>query len=170
MTKHRADFTYREGRLEDREQLKRLGILAYSPFSAVLTPENGAKLNAVLHDEQKLAELMNQSKCFVCVGTEAIIGMAYIVPNGHPQGVFKADWSYIRMVGVHPEYQGRGIAKTLIGMCIDFARQTNEQTIALHTSEFMDAARHIYEGLGFKVLREIEPIFGKKYWLYTLEL
>ncbi|MDX2173612.1 MAG: hypothetical protein SFY56_10845 [Bacteroidota bacterium] len=34
-------------------------------------------------------------------------------------------------------------------MCIAHAKQNNEKTIALHTSEFMDAARHIYEGLGF---------------------
>lgn len=40
----------------------------------------------------------------------------------------------------------------------------------LHTSEMMGAARHIYESLGFKKLREIEPRYGKKYWLYKLEL
>jgi ribosomal protein S18 acetylase RimI-like enzyme len=55
-------------------------------------------------------------------------------------------------------------------MCIDKAKQTKEKTIALHTSEFMDAARHIYESLGFKVLHEIAPRLGKKYWLYTLDL
>ena len=74
------------------------------------------------------------------------------------------------MVGVKPKYRGQAIAKTLTQMCIDFAKQSNEKTIALHTSEFMDAARHIYEGIGFKVLKEIPPLFGKKYWLYTLEL
>lgn len=79
-------------------------------------------------------------------------------------------WTYIRMVGVNPKYRGHGIAKDLTKMCIDFAKQNNEKTIALHTSEFMDAARHIYESIGFKVLEETLPIFGKKYWLYTLDL
>jgi ribosomal protein S18 acetylase RimI-like enzyme len=34
----------------------------------------------------------------------------------------------------------------------------------------MDAARALYEALGFKRIKEIDPIFGKKYWLYQLEL
>jgi len=76
----------------------------------------------------------------------------------------------MRMVGVNPKHRGQGIAKTLTEMCIEFAKQSDEKTIALHTSEFMDAARHIYENIGFTVLKEIPLLFGKKYWLYTLDL
>jgi ribosomal protein S18 acetylase RimI-like enzyme len=63
-----------------------------------------------------------------------------------------------------------GIATALTKMCIDRARALNEKTIALHTSEMMDAARHIYEKIGFTILQEIPPRLGKKYWLYTMEL
>jgi len=42
--------------------------------------------------------------------------------------------------------------------------------MALHTSEMMRSARHIYEKIGFNILKEIEPRLGVKYWLYTLEL
>jgi ribosomal protein S18 acetylase RimI-like enzyme len=73
------------------------------------------------------------------------------------------------MVGVDPAYRGQGIAKTLTKMCIDHARYNNEKTIALHTSEFMGPARHIYESMGFKVQYEI-PLFGKRYWIYKLDL
>ena len=34
----------------------------------------------------------------------------------------------------------------------------------------MGSARHIYEKMGFEILKEIEPRLGVKYWLYTLEL
>ena len=80
------------------------------------------------------------------------------------------DWSYLRLVAVHPDQSGKGIAKALTQLCIDRAIQTNEHTIALHTSEFMDAARYIYEGFGFELLKEIDRIFGKRYWIYTLEI
>ena len=50
------------------------------------------------------------------------------------------------------------------------ARQNGENIIALHTSEFMDTARHIYESVGFKVLKEIDQRLGKRYWLYKLDL
>lgn len=42
--------------------------------------------------------------------------------------------------------------------------------VALHTSEMMAAARHIYEDLGFKEVREMNPRYGKKYFLYKLVL
>jgi ribosomal protein S18 acetylase RimI-like enzyme len=34
----------------------------------------------------------------------------------------------------------------------------------------MDKARYIYEKLGFKIIKEIEPRYGKKYWLYEMSL
>lgn len=165
-----TNFTYRQGSLKDKDQLKNLGVISYGQFSNILTPDNWAKLNDFLHDEEKLVDLLNKSKCFICLDKDTIVGMAYIIPSGNPWDIFKSEWSYIRMVGVNPKYQGQGIAKTLTKMCLDYAKQTKEKTIALHTSEFMDAARHIYESLGFKRLQEIEPRFGKKYWLYTLDL
>jgi|SRR6185312_7417824 len=165
-----STFTYREGSINDKEQLQKLARISYGQFSNVLTPDNWAIMNDGLHDESKLIELINKSVCHVCLREDEIIGMAYFVPSGNPWGPFQTEWSYIRMVGVNPEYQGQGIAKTLTKMCIDRAKATQEKIIALHTSEFMDAARHIYEGFGFKVTQEIEPKFGKKYWLYTLDI
>jgi ribosomal protein S18 acetylase RimI-like enzyme len=34
----------------------------------------------------------------------------------------------------------------------------------------MDKARHIYEKLGFTILREIDQRLGRRYWLYKLDL
>jgi ribosomal protein S18 acetylase RimI-like enzyme len=96
--------------------------------------------------------------------------MAYLVASGHPGGAFQVDWSYIRMVGVDPAHQGKGIARQLMNRCIDHAKQSGERTVALQTSEMMDAARHLYESIGFKQQGEVEPHFGKRYWLYLLSL
>jgi ribosomal protein S18 acetylase RimI-like enzyme len=164
------EFTYRTGTIKDQRELQELAIAAYSPFATLMTAEHANKLTAGLKDEEKMASLVNNSKCFVCIDQGKIIGMAFIIPHGNPWEVFEADWSYIRMVGVHPDYRGKGIAKQLTHMCITFAKDTHEKTIALHTSEFMDDARHIYESLGFRKVKEIEPRFGKKYWLYLLDL
>jgi hypothetical protein len=40
--------------------------------------------------------------------------------------------------------------------------------IGLHTSEKMDDARHIYEALGINIYKEIDPIYGMRYFLYKL--
>lgn len=76
----------------------------------------------------------------------------------------------IRFVSVHPEFSGKVIGRQLTEKCIEIAKNTNEQIITLHTSEMMHKARHIYESLGFTILRELEPRLGKRYWLYTLSI
>jgi len=161
---------FREGTKRDIDQLKALGLAAYGPFMDVLTEENGKKLHAALTAETLYTDLLSKSKCFLCEADANVIGMAYLIPKGNPTDIFQEDWSYIRMVGVHPDYNGKGIGRKLAQQCIDHAKQTGERVVALHTSEFMDAARHLYESLGFKQIREIDPRFGKKYWLYQLEV
>lgn len=162
--------SYRRASVSDRAALQSLKVASYSEYESVLTPDNWDTLKGSLHNEEILSKLMDQSTVFVCEADKEIVGMAFIVPSGNPTPIFSGDWSHIRMVGVHPEYRGQGIAKMLTQMCVHHARITNEKTIALHTSEFMDAARHIYERMGFTVVKEISPIYGKRYWLYTMEL
>lgn len=168
--KDTSTIIYRQARPEDKAQLRHLGIMAYGQYEAVLTPEYFAQLQGFLHDEEKLRELMQRSTCFVCEDQGNLVGMAYLVPQGNAWDIFEDSWSYIRMVGVHPEYAGHGIATALTAQCIDHARNTGEQVIALHTSEFMDAARYIYERAGFKRVKAIPDRLGKKYWLYLLQL
>jgi ribosomal protein S18 acetylase RimI-like enzyme len=163
-------LTYREGSLEDIEQLQQLAVVSYGQYASVLTPEHWETMKNGFLNNEKFEALIRQSTVFVCCDGNRIVGMAYFIPHGNPFMVFEADWSYIRIVGIDPGYSGKGIARTLTAMCIAMGKQTGESIIALHTSEFMDAARHIYESLGFVKLREIDPIFGKRYWLYILRL
>jgi ribosomal protein S18 acetylase RimI-like enzyme len=164
------NLVYRTGSTDDVKQLKELSIASYGQYADVLTPENWLRLNTNLNNEEILSDLISKSYSFVCVDGDKIVGMAYLLPSGNPTDIFEKDWSYIRMVGVHPDYAGRGIARSLTHKCIAKAKELNEKTIALHTSEFMDAARHLYESIGFKLLKEIPERLGKRYWLYTLDI
>jgi ribosomal protein S18 acetylase RimI-like enzyme len=164
------NFQYREGTVNDIPKLQALGIVSYGQFQHTLSPDNWHRMYTFLTAANTYPDLFQHSKCFVCVNDEELVGMAYLVPAGHPTDIFQTDWSYIRMVGVQPGYEGNGIGKKLVQLCIDHAKKTGEKVIALHTSEFMDAARHLYEKIGFKKIKELEPRFGKKYWLYLLVL
>lgn len=161
---------FRQGTIADIQQLLALGLDSFGTHRTALTEENWLKLQSGLSDESRYVDLLSKAKCFVCENDNTIIGMAFLVPNGNPTEVFAADWCYLRMVGVSPEHSGQGIARKLTQICLDYAKQADEKTVALHTSEFMDAARHIYEGLGFVRIKEIPSMFGKQYWLYRLEL
>jgi ribosomal protein S18 acetylase RimI-like enzyme len=163
-------FTYRSASLEDIPHLIELGVAAYGKYAPLLAPGHAAKLLGNMRSEQTWHGLVTGSHSFLCCDGGHIAGMAYLVPNGNPWDIFKSEWSYIRMVGVHADYEGNGIARRLMELCVAKARETKEQTVALHTSEFMDAARHIYESMGFAILQQIPNRLGKKYWLYTMEL
>jgi ribosomal protein S18 acetylase RimI-like enzyme len=165
------NLTYRTGTKHDLQKLKQLGIKAWTPFNKQLTDENWHLLNQTISNNKTYEELIDQSTCIVCVAdNEHIVGMAFLVPSGNPTDIYLKEWSYIRFVSVDPEFAGQGMGRKLTTMCIDYAKQNGEKTIALHTSEMMDKAQHIYESLGFKILREIDQRLGKRYWLYKLEL
>lgn len=164
------DYNYRSGTTNDIEKLRKLGLNSFGQFKEQLTNANWMKLETYLFDENTYPDLLRKSKCFICEYENEIVGMAFFVPHGNPTDIFQEDWSYLRMVGVDTTYAGKGIGRKLTQMCIAFAKETNEKIIALHTSEFMDSARHIYESIGFKKVKELELRLGKRYWLYLLEL
>ena len=165
------DLTYRQGTKDDLQNLKKLAIKSWTPFQEQLTQENFSSLKQTISSDKTYEELITQSTCIVCVAdNDNIIGMAFLVSNGHPTDIYLTEWCYISFVSVDPDFGGQGIGRKLTTMCIDKAKENGEKTIALHTSEIMDKARHLYESLGFKILREIDQRLGKRYWLYRLEL
>jgi ribosomal protein S18 acetylase RimI-like enzyme len=163
------EYLFREGTIADNESFKKLGLNSFGQFRHILTDDNSEKLLAGLNNENLYPDLLSRAKSFVCEIHGEVVGMAFIVHSGNPTQIFQADWCYLRMVGVHTQHGGKGIGKKLTAMCLDQARKSGEKSVALHTSEFMDAARHIYEDLGFQQVKEFTQ-YGKKYWLYKLEL
>lgn len=164
------EIIFREATPDDLSELRDLGLVSFGQFKEILTTENWEKLRSSLSNEIIYKDLLEKSVAFICVKEGKIVGATYFIPSGNPTEIYLSEWSYVRMVGVRPEFSGQGIGKKLMNCCVAHARQTGEKTVALHTSEFMDAARHIYENMGFIRLKEIEPRFGKTYWIYTLAL
>ncbi len=164
------DYTFRNGNNNDLEQIKKLTWLAYSQFENVLAEENVQGWKNNLNDDNTYLSLLQTSTCFVCENENKIIGSAFLIPHGNPFKWFDANCAYIRLVAVHPDFEGNGIGKKLTQLCIDRAKEMNEKVIALHTSEFQHAARHIYESLGFAKIKDLDLMFGKQYYLYTLQL
>ena len=144
-------ITYRLGSKDDLQGFKKLAIKSWTPFKNKLTEDNWRSLYNNILNDKTYEELINHATCILCVAdNESIIGMAFLVPRGNPSDIYLKEWSYIRFVSVDPDFGGQGIGRKLTTMCIDLAKQNGEEIIALHTSEIMDKARHIYESLGFK--------------------
>src|SRR5450755_1881854 len=161
---------YRVADQNDLHALEELALVSYGRLKKVLTPENWAKMESVLTSDQTFPLLVRSCHSFVCEENGRLLGMAFLVPRGNPTKIYSADTSYIRMVGVHPDADGKGIAQILTNMCIDKAKETGEKTIMLHSAEIMYAARHIYEKSGFKKIRLLDSHYGLEYWLYQLDI
>lgn len=161
----------RAGNINDLAQVMHLASESWQQFESVLEPHSWRQMLIILKTRQNFVDLITQSHSFLCeTDSGELIGMSFLVPSGNPTDLYDADQSYIRFVTVSPQHAGKKLGQILTEKCIDKARELNEKVIRLHTSEMMPAARHIYEKLGFEIVRELEPIFGKRYWLYELRV
>lgn len=161
---------YRSATEKDIESLKELAIASYGRLKTEMNEENWQKMQSVLTAANNFPVMVKDCHSFVCEENGILLGMAFLVPRGHPTKIYSSETSYIRMVGVRPDAGGKGIAQTLTQLCIDKAKETGEKMISLHSAEVMYAARHVYEKLGFKKIRLLDEHYGLKYWLYNLEL
>ena len=163
-------MNYRVAEQKDLPALEELALASYGRLKKHLTPENWTKMETLLKSAQTFPLLVRDCHSFVCEDNERLLGMAWLVPSGNPTKVYSAETSYIRMVGVHPDAGGKGIAQALTKLCIEKAKETGETIISLHSAEIMYDARHICEKLGFKKIRLLDEHYGLKYWLYEMTL
>jgi ribosomal protein S18 acetylase RimI-like enzyme len=163
------ELKFRQAYASDINQIMELTSVANGQFRSVISKQNFEEWDLNLNNENTYNELFTKGVCFVCEDKWKIVGSSVVVPHGNPYKWFESEWSYLRLIAVHPDYEGKGIGKKLTLLCIEFAKTSGEHTIVLHTSEFQNAARHIYENIGFKKVKEFK-LHDKKYWIYMLQL
>lgn len=90
-------------------------------------------------------------------------GMWIVLVDGEIVGSIAIDGINARKNGAHlrwfivaPEHQGGGIGKTLIGEATDFCRRAGYRRVYLWTFAGLDAARHLYETWGFRLVEEFD--------------
>ncbi|MGO4294065.1 GNAT family N-acetyltransferase [Chitinophaga sp. RAB17] len=163
-------LNYRPAVAADTAAIREVSIQSYGQFENVLAPEHWQRMKHGMSDQGMLDELMRISTTFVCDAGNELAGVVFLVPSGNPTDIYPADWAYIRRLGVHPGYRGHGIGRRLTEMCVEQAEINGEKILGLHTSTIMPDARHLYGKLGFTLIRELAPILGQQYWLYSKDL
>lgn len=150
----------------DAEAVNGVVLAAFSQFQAAYS--DWAAFSGNLG--QMVAQA-NTSEIIVAELEGAIVGaVAYVGPGKPKRAFFAPEWPIIRMLVVKPEHRGLGIGKALSEECIARARRDGANVVALHTSPLMNVALPMYERMGFRLEREIEPIYGVPYGVYLKHL
>jgi ribosomal protein S18 acetylase RimI-like enzyme len=83
----------------------------------------------------------------VYIADGKLVGNVSIYPAGYPKGMGSA-W-IIANVGVHPDYQRRGIARQLLEASLDMIRERRGKHAILQVNYDNMGAQRLYAGLGF---------------------
>jgi len=102
-----------------------------------------------------VADRASRTEVLVAVDGGAIVGSLTLELSRRVNArddPLEAHRAHIRMLGVAPGHQGRGIGAALMDEAESRARQTGKTEITLHTTEPMKTARAMYARRGYERL------------------
>jgi ribosomal protein S18 acetylase RimI-like enzyme len=154
---------------QDRRAIADLNVEAYSEFADSISCDAWAAMESSLRE--RVGPIAERGTYLVARTNGEVVGsVAYCPPGKSDLDIFPPDWATILLLAVSPRYRGQGIGKQLVRECLNLARRDQAQTVGLHTSELMTAARHLYEASGFQQESELPRRSGLRYWRYRLSL
>ena len=143
----------REARPDEYDEAGRVTALAYREFVGPGETAWESYLDEIADVESRA----RRATVLVAVREGRILGSATlelddrIDPDDPPLSPGEA---HLRMLGVHPEARGHGVATALVQGCVDRAIAAGRTRMTLHTTHRMTAAQAMYERLGFERLED----------------
>ena len=150
----------------DAPVLDRLAVAAFSQYSGLFSDWPAIAQALACH-----AALATKAEIIVAEHDGEIAGSVGYCGPGQPKAAyFDEAWPIIRMLVVDPAARGLGLGRLLSQACLDAARRDGAPLIALHTSPIMTVALPMYVRMGFAWLKDVQPIHGVPYAVYTKRL
>lgn len=159
----------RDARPEEYEAIGELVAESFAEYAPYFPPDDSAAMIVYQRDP---ATYTREGRPIVAERHGKLIGVVCYHSPGHhnfPEIPYQKHWALIRLLAVPPSERGRGIGRALSNECVRCARQDGASVIGLHTSDLMQVAQTMYEGMGFRRRQEFNR-HGLRYWTYTLEL
>ncbi len=117
------------------------------------------KFHYDIFDLENFYILPTKSNFFVAIDGENIVATAAIRPYDKDYEFFKGiysseDTASIWRLMVDKEYRRNGLAKILVGLIEDFARNEGYDRIYLHSHRYLEAAIPFWKSIGYEVTIE----------------
>lgn len=141
-------FAIRQAAMNEIPQIEDLGIAAYLEYRDMVPP---AIYGAYSQDLRNLGRYWAEADVLVAEMSGEIVGSVQFYADASTEGLgLPSDWAGFRKLAVRPSARGHGIARALVGRCIELASGRQSRVVGIHTATFMKAACHLYEAMGFK--------------------
>jgi ribosomal protein S18 acetylase RimI-like enzyme len=148
----------RDAREEDRDAMLDVTVSAYQEYAALLGEEHWQAYS------QGMATTIrgdDQPERVVAEQDGAIVGSVLLYPAGTviqtpDGGSVSRERPEVRLLAVSPAARGQGIGRALIAECARRAALAGASALTLHTTDMMQSAVHLYEGMGFERAPEID--------------
>lgn len=135
---------------KDKEQVTAVLLEGYSQYRESYGEEDWLEYSNTII---KSLDNPNIEKTYVAKVDDKIVGSVQIFLSAQ----LAYDWEeqiiinapIIRLLVVHPEARGHGIAQKLIEECLHFSKKQHAKQLFLHTTDLMENAIQLYEKLGF---------------------
>jgi GNAT superfamily N-acetyltransferase len=164
----------RDARENERPAIAELTRLAYAEYERVMQPSAWQALtgavDAALASDEPVERIVAEHE-------GRIVGSAMLYPaaaNAYGDETRRARSPEVRLVAVHPDARGRGVARALMDECVRRARAAGATELGLHTSRSFRAAIEMYMSMGFERAPEqdfqpagAEPVEGYRLVLRT---
>ncbi len=167
----KAQLRVRDALLDELDEVSALLVAAYGEYAGSLPQQ---RWEAYANNIADVRGRLGESELMVAEQNGEIVGAVTLYPDGSQSKVegWPSGYSGVRLLGVHPEARGQGVARELMFECIRRSRERGVRYVGLHTTELMSIARGMYERMGFERVPEfdVKPVPELLVMAYRLHL
>lgn len=148
----------------------RVGELTYEAYAAGGFVDADSDYADVLRNAAARA---GSAELYVAEADGALVGTVTFCPPGSAFCELAGDGEgEFRMLAVLPEARRQGVARALVGACIERARELGHSALVLSSMPSQTEAHGLYEALGFRRTpdRDWSPVAGVDLLAFRLDL